>query len=279
MPTEPLACARCAAVTPRISNESGHGLCARIETLPATARQSVEALVGRFGLAPAVAERLQALTSLLAHDPQAATTVREPDAIIRDHLADALVALELQPVRDAASLADIGSGAGIPGFPLAIALSSAAVALVESSQRKCAFLERAAAFCRVANVTVVNARAEAWPDGFERFELVTARALAPLAVVLEYSAPLLTVGGHLVAWRGRRDEEAEAAADAAAQWMAMAPLDVYEVEPYRGVRWRHLHVFEKRGPTPSGFPRRPGMARKRPLGRPSRPRWSDRPQR
>ena len=267
-PTRRTVCARCAAVTPPISNESGLALCARTETLPATARQSVEKLVDRFGLAPTAAERLRALTALLAEDPGAATAVREPDAVIRDHLADALVALELRPVRESTSLADLGSGAGIPGLPLAVALPSAAVTLVESNRRKSAFLERAADFCRLGNVTVVNARAEAWLDGFDRFDLVTARALAPLAVVLEYAAPLLLIGGRLVAWRGRRDTEAESAAEAAAQRLAMAPLDVYQVEPYRGARWRHLHMFEKRGPTPPGFPRRPGMARKRPLGQP-----------
>src|SRR5581483_5227584 len=65
-PTRRTACARCAAVTPPISNESGLGLCARTETLPATARQSVEELAHRFGLAPTAAERLRALTALLA---------------------------------------------------------------------------------------------------------------------------------------------------------------------------------------------------------------------
>jgi 16S rRNA (guanine527-N7)-methyltransferase len=223
-------------------------------------------LVDRFALPPAAGERLQTLTALLAEDPAAATAVREPDEIVRDHLADALVALELEPVDVAASLADIGSGAGIPGLPLAIARPAAVVSLVEANRRKCAFLERAVALCHLANVSVVNDRAETWRSGLDRFEVVTARALAPLAVVVEYAAPLLIVGGHLVAWRGKRDPEAEAAAAAAAERLAMTSLDPFEVRPYRDARWRHLHMFEKRGPTPQGFPRRPGIARKRPLG-------------
>lgn len=235
------------------------------EPLPASARRSIERLVDRFGLPPAAVEALEKLTALLAADPAAATAVRAPDAVVREHLADTLVALELAPVRIASSLADIGSGTGIPGLPLAIALPSTDVSLVESNRRKCAYLERAAALCGLSNVSVVNTRAETWREGFDRFGLLTARALAPLAVVVEYAAPLLAVGGHLVAWRGRRDAGAEATAAAAAERLAMAARAIHEVHPYAGARWRHLHVFEKLGPTPPGFPRRAGIARKRPL--------------
>ena len=102
-------------------------------------------------------------------------------------------------------------------MPLAIALGSARVVLVESNARKSEFIQHAIEVCEVANASVVCARAEAWPEGLERFELVTARALAPLAVVAEYAAPLLEVGGALVVWRGRRDPDDEAAAARAAE--------------------------------------------------------------
>ena len=231
----------------------------------------VEQLVSRYALPADAPGALQTLLELLANDPSAPTAVREPEAIAREHLADALVALELDPVRTALTIADLGSGAGVPGLPLAIARPAAAVALVESSGRRSNFLERAVAACRLVNASVVNARAEAWPAGLERFELVTARALAPLAVVVEYAAPLLVLGGHLVVWRGTRDPDAEAAALAAASELAMQPLPPLPVEPYPGSRSRHLHVFTKAAPTPAGFPRRPGVARKRPLGRGSPP--------
>jgi 16S rRNA (guanine527-N7)-methyltransferase len=229
----------------------------------------VDQLVSRYALPTDAPGALQTLLELLSNDATAPTAVREPGAIAREHLADALVALELGPVRTASTIADLGSGAGIPGLPLAIARPSAAVALVESSARRSNFLERAVAACRLANVSVVNVRAEAWPAGLERFELVTARAVAPLAVVVEYAAPLLVLGGHLVVWRGKRDPDAEVAASVAARELAMEPLPALPVEPYPGSRSRHLHVFSKGAPTPAGFPRRPGTARKRPLGR----RW------
>ncbi|HEX5404772.1 MAG TPA: RsmG family class I SAM-dependent methyltransferase, partial [Pseudonocardiaceae bacterium] len=141
------------------------------------------------------------------------------------------------------------------------------VTLVESAARKCAFLERAITRCGVVNARLVNARAESWPDGIESFDVVTARALGPLEVVVEYAAPLLTVGGSLVVWRGRRDPEAESAAARAAAELGLEPTQIIPVKPYPAAQSRHLHLMSKVTATPSGFPRRPGVAAKRPLGR------------
>jgi 16S rRNA (guanine527-N7)-methyltransferase len=234
-----------------------------------TVSASIEQLARRYALPGQGAHALQSLLEVLAGDAAAPIAVREPSRLVHEHLADALVALELEPVRTAATLADLGSGAGIPGVPLAIARPSATVDLVESSARKCFFLEGVVAACQLANASIVHARAEAWPSGLGRFDVVTARALGPLAVVVEYAAPLLRTGGVLVAWRGRRDLEAELDAQAAARQLAMEPLDPRPVAPYADSHSRHLHVFLKLGPTPARFPRRPGVARKRPLGRSS----------
>jgi 16S rRNA (guanine527-N7)-methyltransferase len=193
--------------------------------------------------------------------------VRDPAKVVEDHLADALVALELDSVRSARALADLGSGAGVPGLALAIALPATAVSLVESAGRKCAFLERAIAACDVGNARAVHARVEDWPAGIESFDLVTARALGPLEVVVEYAAPLLTVGGTLVVWRGQRDSEAESTAARAATELGLEPAEIVPVRPYAGSRSRHLHLMSKVTSTPRWFPRRPGMAAKRPLGR------------
>ena len=104
------------------------------------------------------------------------------------------------------------------------------------------------------------------PKGSGCCDLVTARALAPLAVVAEYAAPLLALGGTLVAWRGRRDPVDEAAAGRAAAELGLEAREPIHVEPYPGALHRHLHVMVKVAPTPDRFPRRPGVARKRPLG-------------
>jgi len=163
-------------------------------------------------------------------------------------------------------IADIGSGPGLPGLALAIALPDADMTLIESSLRKCRFLERAIEACGVQNAVVVHARVEEWLDGLGRFELVTARAVAPLAVLAEYAAPLLRLGGAAVAWRGRRDADAETALGRAATILGLRLAPPLTVTPYPGAEHRHLHVMRKVAATPPRFPRRAGMARKRPLG-------------
>jgi 16S rRNA (guanine527-N7)-methyltransferase len=227
---------------------------------------AVAELAQRFALPPGASEQLGVLLRLLTEDPYAPTSVRDPAQAINDHLADSLVALELRPVRGAASIADLGAGAGLPGLALAIARPEAEVALVESNRRKCEFIARAATLCGLTNATAVPERAEAWEEGRERFELVTARALAPLPVVAEYAAPLLRVGGALLAWRGRLDPAAEAGNRAAAAELGLRYEEAARVEPYPGAASRHLQLLVKVQPTPARFPRRPGMARKRPLG-------------
>lgn len=231
-----------------------------------SADAALEQLARRYGLPQRAVGRLRTLLGLLLHDPLAPTAIRDPRRALADHLADSLVALELDVVRLAREAVDIGSGAGLPGLALAIALPAARFVLLESATRKCAFLERAVAECSVQNATVVCARAEAWPAGIARHDLVMARAVAPLDVVAEYAAPLLRMGGTLVAWRGRRDGVAEGAAARAAARLGLDRPDVRAVKPYAEAQNRHLYLMSKVMETPSGFPRRPGMAVKRPLG-------------
>jgi 16S rRNA (guanine527-N7)-methyltransferase len=169
-------------------------------------------------------------------------------------------------VRSATRIADLGSGAGWPGLALAAALPAARVALVESQVRHCRYLEKAVEAGGLENVQVVNARAEAWPDGVGAHDLVTARALATLAVILEYAALLLVEGGWFVAWKGAVSEEEAGAGAVAAEILGLEPAPVLAVTPFPGARDHTLHPFRKIAPTPARFPRRVGMAAKRPLG-------------
>ncbi|MGI8864782.1 MAG: 16S rRNA (guanine(527)-N(7))-methyltransferase RsmG [Solirubrobacteraceae bacterium] len=227
---------------------------------------ALRSLVQRYGLPGEVHEKLAILLGLIVDDPMAPTTVRQPFRVINDHFADSLVALELDAVRRATVIADLGSGAGFPGLPLALALPSSEVLLLDASARKAAFLDRLVEACGIPNAHGVHVRAESWTEGIGRFDLVTARALAPLDVVAEYAAPLLRRGGSLAAWRGRRDAAAEQAGQAAAAVLGLAPAEIRPVMPYPGAQHRHIHLMTKVGRTPERFPRRPGMARKRPLG-------------
>jgi 16S rRNA (guanine527-N7)-methyltransferase len=93
------------------------------------------------------------------------------------------------------------------------------------------------------------------------------RAVGSLPTLVEYAAPLLRQRGLLVAWKGRRDGDEEQEGVAAAAALGMRALGVDWVGPFAGSRNRHLYAYEKVAPTPPGYPRRPGVARKRPLGR------------
>jgi 16S rRNA (guanine527-N7)-methyltransferase len=224
----------------------------------------LDGLVARSGLPDAAAGRLGVLLERLAV-PDAPTSVHDPDRALRVHIADSLAGLEVPEVRAARVIADLGAGAGLPGLVLAAALPDAQVRLVESVGRKCEFLRATAAAMSLENVDVVWARAEEWSDGLGRCDVVCARALAALAVLCEYAAPLLREGGVLVAWKGAIDAPEADDATAAAAHLGLAPEPVRAVAPFAGSERRTLHVLRKIAPTPPGFPRRPGMATKRPL--------------
>jgi 16S rRNA (guanine527-N7)-methyltransferase len=220
----------------------------------------------RYGLGGGQLAQLSTILDALKNDAYAPTTVIDAHEAVNVHLADSLAALEIAAVREARRIADIGSGAGFPGLALAVALPSAEVNLVESQRRKCEFLKRVCLAAGVENARVVPARAEEWGYGSSHHDLVLARALAAQQVVLEYAAPLLKIGGTLVDWRGRQIPMQEDAADRAAAMLGLRRTEVRRVVPFEGVRDHHLHVFEKVAETPLQFPRRPGIARKRPLG-------------
>jgi 16S rRNA (guanine527-N7)-methyltransferase len=222
-------------------------------------------LADRYGLRAGAADRLGLLLELVAAEHSSITAVRDPAQGVDVHVADSLVALEVPEVRDARRIADLGSGGGFPGLVLAIALPDAHVALVESVGRKVAFLRTAIERLELSNAEAIQARAEAWPEGIGAHDLVTARALAPLSVLIEYAAPLLEVEGSLVAWKGARDLAEEDDAQAAAVALGMGDLATRPVRPFAGARDRHLYLSSKVSDTPLGYPRRPGMARKRPI--------------
>ena len=144
-------------------------------------------------------------------------------------------------------IVDVGSGGGAPGIPLAASLPAREVTLLEANGRKCEFLRRWAP----PNATVVQGRAEEqWTDVFG---VAVAKALAPPPVAAEWCLPLVREGGAAVLWVGR-SADVEHVARVASQLAS-------EVEDERG----GLVVLRKLAPTPDGFPRRTGVARKRPL--------------
>jgi 16S rRNA (guanine527-N7)-methyltransferase len=214
--------------------------------------------------------KLEPVLELLAADPASLTSVRDPERAWNVHIADSLSGLEF--IGSPPRLADVGSGAGFPGLALAAALPGTRIDLIESIARKCDFIRRAIGAGGLANARVVCDRAEVWasrppPDGGrEGYDVVTARAVGRLVTVAELGSPLLVDGGAIVVWKGRRDTEEEAELGRAADRLAIVAERIEWVGPFAGSQNRHLHLLRKAGPTPPGLPRRPGMAKKRPLG-------------
>jgi 16S rRNA (guanine527-N7)-methyltransferase len=147
------------------------------------------------------------------------------------------------------SIIDVGSGGGAPGIPIAAALPDREVVLLEANTRKCEFLKSVAR--DFPNVRVRRGRAE--ECGTDYLGVAVAKALAPPPVALEWCLPLVAIGGAAILFVGP-------SADTAAVARASARLGGGPPEPYPGIL-----VVPKLEPTPPGFPRRPGIARKRPL--------------
>lgn len=225
----------------------------------------LQGLAAQWDVAEPGVEALGRFLGLLAADDHAPTTVRAPRRAVDAHIADALSGLAVPELAAAQRVADLGAGAGVPGLILAAARPALRVVEVESNGRKCAFMERAITTMGLQNAEVVCARAEAWDAGRERCDAVTARALGPLSVLVEYAAPLLVPGGVLVAWKGAPDAAEVADGAHAASTLGLEETAVVDVAPFPGADQRSLYVYRRVGSLPNGYPRRPGIARKRPL--------------
>ena len=176
------------------------------------------------------------------------TAIRDPGEARRVLLDDALRGVEVVSRHDG-PVVDVGSGGGTPGIPLAASLPDREVTLLEAERRKCEFLGRWTG--ELPNLRVVWGRAEDQP--LETFGVAVAKALAPPPVAAEWCLPLVREGGAVVLWVGSTVERERVSR--VADRLAGEALDSPD----------GLLVLRKVGPTPPGFPRRPGMAKKRPL--------------
>lgn len=136
------------------------------------------------------------------------TRIVDRSAAEVQHIGDALTLLPFLPAGQI-KIADVGSGGGVPGIPLAIARSDATVCLIESTQKKARFLQHAAGELKLSNVEVLSERAEAVArsDRRETFNVVTARAVAVMDQLAQWCLPLVRPGGKLLAMKGQRFQE------------------------------------------------------------------------
>jgi 16S rRNA (guanine527-N7)-methyltransferase len=176
------------------------------------------------------------------------TALEEPAEARRMLLDDALRAVPLVEA-EAGPVVDVGSGGGTPGIPLAVSLPQREVTLLEAERRKCDFLERWTV--ELPNLHVVWGRAEDQPT--DAYGVAVAKALAHPPTAAEWCLPLVREGGAVILWAGPSAELDRVAAVADRLAAAVESAD------------SGLVVLRKLGPTPAGFPRRAGVARKRPL--------------
>lgn len=212
--------------------------------------------------------------ALLLSDYDKANVIgtREPGEILHRHILDSLSCLLFAPWRAAGKVADIGSGGGLPGIPLAAALPNTEVTLFESVGKKVDFLRYVTEELKLGNVRVVNSRIEeaAWEKEHRgAYDVCAVRALARLSVVAEYSLPLLRRGGYVIAMKAREDEDERAEGERASAILGGRLCEEIAVSQVSGLeqRDRRLVMLEKIGETPQLYPRKTGTPAKAPLGK------------
>ena len=188
------------------------------------------------------------------------------EAII-SHFIDSLSALTYPHLRAAKNILDIGSGVGFPAIPLKIVLTKIPLTIVESRQKRALFLKLVVARLELIGVELCLQRIEGFGQkdiNREKYDIVLARAVASLNVLLEYAIPVLNVGGRLIAYKGRKKAEEIEEAKPALAALGAEIEDVISLDILPG-KDRSLVVVRKLMPTPVKYPRRQGIPSKRPI--------------
>ena len=240
-----------------------------------TAYATMDELAEAFGLDTAQVAALSRYADLmLAWRRGNVTALHTRKEIVSTLFGDALALLDVPQLRErsGAGWLDLGAGAGVPGIPLAVALPAAELTLLDAAVKKCAFLEAAVeAAGLAARATAVCARSEhqaaAGQPGREAYGVVLARAVAPLPALVELAAPLLALGGVLLASKtgqAVRNERPDAVAVARLCGLAAGPVVALPRSPLDDAV---CAVYLKVAATPKRFPRREGQAVRHPLAR------------
>ncbi|WP_225048393.1 16S rRNA (guanine(527)-N(7))-methyltransferase RsmG [Lacticaseibacillus kribbianus] len=202
------------------------------------------------------------------------TAITDKGEVYLKHFWDSLLLTQAAPqvATPGLTLCDVGAGAGFPSLPVKILYPALDVTIVDSLQKRIAFLERLTGRLELTRVHLFHDRAETFAGKKspqrEAFDLVTARAVAPLNVLAELCLPLVKVGGQFVAMKGSRGDDELAAAKVAIGQLGGKVASTYELTLPETGDPRTLVVIDKVRPTPPRFPRKPGTPSKQPLGQP-----------
>ena len=197
------------------------------------------------------------------------TTITDPDEVTIRHFLDSLSPVDVIGFDDGDKLIDVGTGAGFPGLALAIAFPNIDVTLLDSVQKKLKFLQAVIDDLQLSNVSTVHMRAEDagnHPDHREQYDIVTARAVALLPVLIEYTMPLVKVGGFMVAMKGESARREVQEAKRALFVLKGEAKPVYEYQLPGVERSHFLVTIEKMEKTPRNYPRQAGIPKKKPIG-------------
>lgn len=189
------------------------------------------------------------------------TAITDPDEIRVKHFTDSLAAIDL--IKTGATVLDIGSGAGFPWIPLKIARDDISVTLLDSVNKKVAFMNDVIADLGLKNIEAVHARIEDFPHKGE-FDVAVSRAVAELTTLAEYALPFVKVGGTFVAYKSEKAEAEAAAAGNAVALLGGRLREIREVNVAPGLT-RRLIVVDKIAPTPLKYPRGKNLPRLKPL--------------
>jgi len=193
------------------------------------------------------------------------TAITDPVEIELKHFADSLALLDIFKLTTE-SVIDLGTGAGFPGLPLKLVCPKIKLTLVEATGKKCQFLKQLVDLCKLTEVEIINGRAEeVVKERREQFDLAVARAVAEMRVLAEYALPFVKVGGTFVAYKEAAVEAEVAAAANAIKELGGRNVEIKKVALPNSTLLRSLVVVAKTTPTPLKYPRRVGLAAKRPL--------------
>ena len=215
-------------------------------------------------------QRLERYLAFLYEANQRVNLTRVPaEQAVGRHLLDSLCLLAVYTPPEGARVLDIGSGAGLPGIPLAVARPDLQLTLLDSHGKTVQFLREACAALELS-ATVVQARAEEWahnPDAREQFDLAVARAVAKMPILTELITPFLKVGGVGLALKSAgENDEILSAAPAAHALGATLELRAVSFETEQGTVSRAIGLLRKERPTPKSYPRAWKQILSRPLG-------------
>lgn len=214
--------------------------------------------------------QFERLTQLLLSGNQRInlTAITDPADIAIKHYLDALTLSLVAPQFDGKRLIDVGTGAGFPGLPLAIVYPQLQLTLMDSTAKKLRFIDEAALSLGLKNIRTLHARAE--EAGMkqryrEAYDIVVARAVARLPVLLEYMLPLCKLGGKVIAMKGAAAIEESSTAAKAISALGGELASIKELNLPTLDKRRYLVVIDKINPTPKRFPRRAGLPSRQPI--------------